>query len=120
MKSTLLVARTSRAGTGDSLRIAGAALALTLALSLIPLRVFAQPLAVNPDSVGTIPNPIPTPLPIGEKLTAFSKDAYGESLQAQVILRQCSGQITEEIVGLPLRMKLLPHLCDEGFSRAVL
>jgi hypothetical protein len=59
MKSTLLVARTLCAGTRDPLRIA-AALALTMALSTIPLRAFAQ------GSPTVVPNPgvVVPPIPI--------------------------------------------------------
>ena len=47
MKTSLLVARTLTAGRRDPRRIAGAALALTLALSTLPLRsLAADPVAV--------------------------------------------------------------------------
>lgn len=117
MKSTLLVARALRAGTRDRLRI-GAALALTMALSTIPVHAFAQG---NPT---VAPNPVVVPpipvLPPGNLITAFSKDAIGETPQAPINFKICHNQITEEISGLSFRLNLTPGPCDESFSRAVL
>ena len=116
MNNSLLVARTLRADRRDPLRIAGAALALTLALSMLPLRAFAaDAVAVNPVAVT-----VPPLIPIGDRVTAFSKDAVGQTAQAQVITRACQGQISEQINHLAFRMKISPGPCDEGFSREVL
>src|SRR5438876_3826575 len=118
MNTSLLVARTLPAGRRDPLRIAGAALALTLALSTLPLRsLAADPVAISPSAVGVT---IPPLIPVGDRITAFSKDAVGETSQAQVITRTCQNQISEQINHLSFRMKLSPGPCDEGFSREVL
>jgi hypothetical protein len=116
MHTNLLVARTLPAGRREPLRIAGAALALTLALSTLPLRAFAGPtVAINPVGVT-----VPPLVPIGDRITAFSKDAVGETSQAQVIVRTCQNEISEQINHLAFRMKISPGPCDEGFSREVL
>jgi hypothetical protein len=118
IKSTLLVARPLRAGTRDSVRIA-AALALTMALSTVPLRAFAQgPPTVAPNP-GVVVPPIPI-LPPGNLITAFSKDAIGETPQARIDFKVCHNQITEEISGLSFRLTITPGPCDESFSRALL
>ena len=106
MNTSLLVARTLPAGRRDPLRIAGAALALTLALSTLPLRsLAADPVAISPSAVGVT---IPPLIPVGDRITAFSKDAVGETSQAQVITRTCQNQISEQINHLSFRMKLSP------------
>jgi hypothetical protein len=102
-------------GTGirNSLRLAGAAVALTLAVSAAPQAVFADgPIATHL----TI-----APLPIGKKLTAFSKNAYpGATGPAQVSVKNCLGQITQEFDNLYMRVRVTPGPCDEGFSKSVL
>jgi hypothetical protein len=105
----------------NPLRLAGAALALTLAVLTVPVRVSASDaLAVAP-TPGIVAQPLPIPpIPIGKKLTAFSKDARGETAQAQVLTTQCSGQLVEEISNLPVKVLLRPGPCDEGFSKDVL
>jgi hypothetical protein len=118
MKSTLLVARTLSAGGRHSLRLA-AALALTMALSTIPLRALAQGSPTVAPNPGVVVPPIPI-LPPGNLITAFSKDAIGETPQARIDFKICHNQITEEITGLSFRLKLTPGPCDESFSRAVL
>jgi hypothetical protein len=119
MKSTLLVARTLRAGSRDPLRLAGAALALMLALSTLPLRAFADsPLAPNAPG-GVILPPVPI-IPPGNLITAFSKDAVGETPQAKVDFKVCHNQITEEITGLTFRLQLTSGPCDEPYSSKLL
>lgn len=116
-QSTLLVARSLRAGTRSRPRLA-AALALTMAFSMLPLHAFAQG---NPT---VAPNPVVGPpipiLPAGNLITALSKDAVGETPQAPISFRICQNQITEEIPALSFRLVLTPGPCDEGFSRASL
>ncbi len=120
MKSTLLVARTLRAGSRDPLRLAGAALALMLALSALPSRAFADPaVAPNPLPGSVLQPPVPV-LPPGNQITAFSKDAVGETPQAPISYKICHNQITDEITGLTFRLKLTPGPCDETYSRALL
>jgi hypothetical protein len=103
-------------GRRGILRAAGAALALTVALSLAPRALMADgPTPLTPGSLAAI-----LPLPIGKKLTAFSKNAIGGTAQAQVAVKVCQGQITEEMTNLYLRVKIDPGPCDEGFSKQVL
>jgi hypothetical protein len=98
------------------LRGAGAALALTMAVAVAPGALFAD----GAHALATSSVEPSLLLPIGRKLTAFSKNAAGETGQAQVALKICQGQITEEMNNLALRVKIEPGPCDEGFSKAVL
>src|ERR1051325_7462840 len=89
-----------------------AAIALTVALSS------ASPAVLAADPVS--PNPAVIYLPIGKKLTAFSKNAEGATVQAYGTPKVCHGQVTQEMNNLYLRVKVVPGPCDEEFSRAVL
>jgi hypothetical protein len=103
-------------GRRSILRAAGAALAMTVALSLAPRALLAAgPTPPTVDSLAAV-----LPLPIGKKLTAFSKNGNGATAQTQVAVKVCQGQITEEMTNLYLRAKIDPGPCDEGFSKAVL
>jgi hypothetical protein len=118
VNASMSVARIPGAGACPSRLLAGAALALTLVLSL-PVRVLADEVHAEIPTLhpGVLQTPVPPFVPPGKKLVGLSKDAFGAAGQGQVAVKVCHNQVTEEINGLTVTFKLLPGPCDEECSK---
>jgi hypothetical protein len=114
---TLLVVPTCCNDTHIRLRLIGAALILTMALAAVPLRAFADgttaltPVALEPPVIAA---PV---LPVGKNLVAFSKNAVGQSAQAQVVTKICHNLVTQEMTNLYVKYQITSGPCDEACSR---
>lgn len=123
MRSILLVTPSVNQKARPRRRLAGAAIALSLASSVISLLAFAPAVKADTPVAAPAAQPAlpPIALPVGKQLIALSKNARGEAGPAQVVVKVCHGQLTDEINSLFVKFALVSHPpCDEGFSKDVL